>query len=234
MEIKVGKIATATTNGYLFKKGKCLALIDTLPRSAFRRLESFFRDEGYSLSDVRYVLLTHHHYDHAGNAKKVKELSGAKIVCGIVDAPFVEGKEPSPGPSNLSLTGRILRLFPESLFRKYQAYDPVEVDIKVTDGDVIDELGLEVLSVPGHTPGSVCYVDRKHSMAFTGDIVSNFFGKCGLPFLSFSENLEEIMRSVERLSLLGLEHAYPGHGRIIEAGASSKIGKLRERKEKKS
>ncbi len=232
MEIKVTQIASATANAYLLKKGNIHALVDTLPKSAFRVLESVCRKEGVSLSDINYILLTHHHYDHVGNAKAVKDLSGAKVVCGVKDAPFVEGKTAPPGPSDLSLGGRILRLLPKSVFMKYQRFDPVEVDVKVNDGDAIDALGLEVISLPGHTAGGVCYLVKGRDAAFTGDIVSNFFGRCGFPFLSFSESVDEIMRSLKRLSVLGLDTAYPGHGKTIAPEASLKIGRLLKRKKK--
>ena len=69
----------------------------------------------------------------------------------------------------------------------------------------------------------MCFLDRANRRAFVGDIVSNYFGRVGLPVLSASYSLEEIEESMRRLAALELEHMYPGHGRIIGPGASGLV-----------
>jgi glyoxylase-like metal-dependent hydrolase (beta-lactamase superfamily II) len=72
----------------------------------------------------------------------------------------------------------------------------------------------------------VGYLDRDGNRAFIGDMVSYFLGRSGMPVLSASTSLEDIYRSQELLAGLGLQTAYPGHGKIIEPDASKIIGIL--------
>jgi glyoxylase-like metal-dependent hydrolase (beta-lactamase superfamily II) len=58
-------------------------------------------------------------------------------------------------------------------------------------------------------------------------------GRVGPPFLSYSHDKDEIQRSIERLTELDLEYAFPGHGKVLGPGAGEKIKELREKLSKK-
>ena len=81
------------------------------------------------------------------------------------------------------------------------------------EGDVIDIGGrcFEVLHVPGHTPGSLAYLDRENRILITGDLVSSM-----MPVFLFGpgRDLDAYMNTMERLA--GLKDAfaqiYPSHG----------------------
>ena len=225
MDFQVVPIATAGCNAYLVR-GRRVALVDTLVPRAFGKIVKVLGEHGLSVGDVEYVLITHGHFDHVGNAARIKELSGAVLVAGAADVPLIEGSEPVPPMSDLSAVGRLLGKLPDSWTRWYQKSDPVKVDRKVRGGDSIDELGLEVVGLPGHTPGGVAFYDRDGARAFIGDMVSCFFGRCGMPALSASRSLEDIYASQEVLAGPGLDTAYPGHGRTIAPDASRAIGEF--------
>ncbi len=122
-------------------------------------------DEGlkyWGLSDypISHVLISHSHSNHMGNAKFFRD-RGAKIVAGKDEAPAIEIGDQ--------------RVVDHGPFKK-KDYVPSPVDIKVKDGDVIESSGLkfEVISAPGHTPGSTIYrlvIDGK-TVLFTGDVLS--------------------------------------------------------------
>ena len=100
----------------------------------------------------------------------------------------------------------------------------MKIDRKVEGGDMVPELGLEVIGLPGHTAGGVGYLDREGDRAFIGDMVSYFFGRPGMPAVCASKSLEDIGQSQKLLADMGLKTAYPGHGKIIEPDASKIIG----------
>jgi len=77
---------------------------------------------------VKYILLTHTHYDHINSLGKLFELTKAKIIVHEGDAKDVE---------NLGL--------------------PYEV-VKSGDEINIGKLKVEIIHTPGHSPGSVCYL----------------------------------------------------------------------------
>ena len=222
MRFEVTPIKTMMVNAYLLT-GDHVALVDTLTGAGFRKVEKALQGKGLEVADVEFILITHHHYDHAKNAAKIKKLSGATLIAGAADASVIDGTEPNPPPSRINRLGRFMGRLPKSFLESYQSYERVEVDRKVTGGEVIEELGLEVVAVPGHTPGGVCFLDREGRRAFTGDMVSCFRGKPGMPSLSFSEGLDKIRESQETLAGLDLDIAYPGHGNIIQPDASTVI-----------
>lgn len=110
-----------------------------------------------SLAKVDYLLLTHSHYDHVGNAARLRD-RGATVIAGPGDA---EG---------ISLSS--WRTAPYAAGFQVPA---CPVDRVVYDGDVIEACGfrLEVLQAPGHSEGSVIYQLRHAGKViwFVGDVV---------------------------------------------------------------
>lgn len=224
---------SGVANAYLLT-GDAVALVDTMTPKGFRKIEKALAGKGLGVKDVDFILITHHHYDHAGCAAKVKELSGATVIAGAEDAPVLDGSQPNPPPGTLNRLGRLARRLPKSLVESYQRYPKFKVDRTVSGGEVIEELGLEVIALPGHTRGGVGYLDRDGRRAFIGDMVSNFLGRPGMPALLASHSLEQIFESQEALAALELEIAYPGHGRVIRPDASRVIAEYAAKKRKKA
>lgn len=229
MEFEVVPVRGMIENAYLIT-GPRVALVDTLAPTSWRRLLAALSAARLSIGDIEYILLTHCHVDHVGNAARLKELSGAEVIAGGPDAAVIEGSEPNPPVSDLSRAARLMKKLPDSLIDAYQRCRPAVVDRLVSDGDRIEELGMEVVAVPGHTEGGVAYHDPGDHGAFIGDLVSYYFRRPGMPVLSASLSVERILDSQDRLAGLGLRTAYPGHGAVIGPGASVIIGGFAERK----
>ena len=138
---------------------------------------------------IKAVLLTHAHFDHAGNAKKLQD-DGASVYIGKKDAPKLLNE------GNLS----------SDFGRKF---DYLNADYTLSDGEKISVCGFDfkVIETPGHTDGSVCYLID--NMLFTGDTL--FLESVGrTDFISGSR--EQLVSSVKRLFALDGDYAvYPGH-----------------------
>ncbi|MDY6794057.1 MAG: MBL fold metallo-hydrolase [Actinomycetota bacterium] len=208
-------------------------LVDTNVPKAREKMMQALSANNLKPEDLRYILLTHHHYDHTGNAAELKRLSGAELAAGKKDAPVIDGSSPQPGPGGLNFMGKLMGELPDSWIQGYQRFDKVEVDRELQDGDVLEELGLEVLGLPGHTHGGVGFYDRERKRAFVGDMVAFMMGRVGPPFLSFSCDKGEILDSISRLAELDLEYAFPGHGKIIGPGAGKRIKELADKLSRK-
>jgi glyoxylase-like metal-dependent hydrolase (beta-lactamase superfamily II) len=114
------------------------------------------------------VVLTHEHYDHVASAYRWDEI----IMYENKDAIEVL----KAGRDNASLqkyvTGDYLwKPLPEGFDPEIWTIPSMEPTKVVNDGDSIDLGGrqLEVIYTPGHSPGSMCLLDRKNRILFTGD-----------------------------------------------------------------
>jgi glyoxylase-like metal-dependent hydrolase (beta-lactamase superfamily II) len=138
---------------------------------------------------IKALLLTHAHFDHAGNAKKLQD-DGAKVYIGSLDAPKLLNED--------NLSGDFGRKF-----------DYLTADCTVNDGDEILECGfkIKVISTPGHTDGSVCYL--LDNMLFTGDTL--FLESVGRTDFKTGSR-EDLVGSVKKLFALDGDYSvYPGH-----------------------
>ncbi|MBC7231279.1 MAG: MBL fold metallo-hydrolase [Actinobacteria bacterium] len=225
---RIVTIRTATANCYLVL-GPRPYLVDTNTPKAKTRIMRALDAGGLKVEDLEYIIITHHHYDHTGCLAELKRLSGARVASGAGDAPVITGDQEPPGPGDISPAGRLLRRLPASWLQSYQRFERCAVDLELVDGQEIEELGLEVLELPGHTEGGIALYSRSERLAFIGDMVSNIMGRLGPPFLSFSYDKAAILASMRRLASLDLDYAYPGHGAVIGPDAGSRIGELADK-----
>lgn len=142
---------------------------------------------------IKYILLTHGHFDHVLGVAQLKQLCGAKTVIHPLD---------KDGLSDPSVSLSIMFGVSQS---------PTSADILVDEGDMLT-LGSEKISVihtPGHTSGGVCYIIG--DKMFCGDtLFRDSIGRTDLP----SGDYDTLMQSVERICALGEYELYTGHGDV--------------------
>ena len=145
---------------------------------------------------LKYVLLTHGHFDHIFGVYGLQKEEGAKVVIHESDKEHLVDPKKSLAEGN----------FPE-------IQHPVVADILVKDGDVIRLGGeeIKVMSTPGHTMGSVCYILEKDRVIFSGDTL--FCMTAGRTDF-FDGSDEKMVESLKRLiALEGDYRVLPGHNR---------------------
>lgn len=148
---------------YLMESDDGLILVETGPSTVHERLQREIADRGYSWKDVRHVLLTHIHFDHAGGAWKFAA-SGAKIYVHPAGLPHLENPE--------RLWGSAKRIYGDAMEQLWGDMQPIASRqlIPVDHGDVlrIGGLELEVYYTPGHAVHHNAY--RIADVIFTGDV----------------------------------------------------------------
>ena len=182
MEVKLLQVGPIGTNCYILEdeKARAAAIID--PGDEAGRILQVIEDDGV---DVKYILLTHGHYDHTTAVPQLhKALPQAEIYIHRADAN-------GAGSQLFPLAGQI----PDLKF-----YD---------EGDTLalGDMTIQVLHTPGHSKGSVTL--KVGDVLFCGDTL--FAGSCGRTDLA-GGSYAEIMASLKKLGQLpGDCHVCPGH-----------------------
>jgi len=143
--------------------------------------------------DIKFILLTHGHFDHIGALKEVKEAIGAEVAMHKDDAAHLQ---------EYSLAG-------EQFGLSYPV--PPAPDRLLQDGDSIDvgDLHFSVLHTPGHTPGGICIL--ADGVVVSGDTLFNYgIGRYDLPGSSYSQLMDSIHTRL--LTLPDDTIVCPGHG----------------------
>jgi len=135
------------------------ALFDCGPATCVDALKSGLAEHGLSLTDVRHLLLSHIHLDHAGaTGVLVREHPSLQVHVSAIGAPHLVD------PSRLERSAR--RLYGDSFDTLWGELAPVPEENVHVVGDLV--LGLECFPTPGHASHHVCYLDRDGTL-YAGD-----------------------------------------------------------------
>lgn len=135
------------------------ALFDCGPATTVAALKAGLADRGLELRDVRHLLLSHIHLDHAGaTGVLVREHPELQVHVSEIGAPHLLD------PSRLETSAR--RLYGDAFDALWGELAPVpQANVHVTGERV---LGLECFAAPGHASHHVCYLDRDGTL-YAGD-----------------------------------------------------------------
>jgi len=146
-------VGTVSASSHLIDTGDGLILIDTgFPNGLYLVLENI-RVLGFNPYDIKYIVLTHGHYDHLGSAKALSALTGAKTFLGEKDREYANGTKDLTWARELGFT-------------YYESFEP---DVLLQDGDIITLGNTKILcrTAAGHTEGTMAFffnaTDGKHT-----------------------------------------------------------------------
>ena len=156
------------------------------------QVERYVRDQGL---EVQSILLTHAHIDHIFGCSALVDAFGAGVSVHRAETGL------------LAAAKEQARLFGVSVDQ------PPEPAGTLDDGDAltVGSARWEVLHTPGHSPGSVSFLDRANGILLSGDVLfRDSIGRTDL----WQGSLPLLMRSIfDRLLPLGDDvEVYPGHG----------------------
>ena len=186
------------------------------------------RGAGLDLRRCTQVVVSHGHVDHFGNAQLLSELSGAPVRLHPGDTEKVVGEDvwEARAPEYTAFLRR--QGVPEEQLPRLVAIgrhsgkysrrvDPARVR-PLTEGEQLraGRLRLDVLHLPGHTPGLVCLWDAEHRLLFADDHL--LARTSPNPFLELVDErttrraLVQYLHSIGRIRALDVEWVLPGHG----------------------
>ncbi|MEW5722065.1 MAG: MBL fold metallo-hydrolase [Thermodesulfobacteriota bacterium] len=183
---------------------------------------------GLRLADVGHVFLTHAHLDHAGAVQELSARHGAMVWAHPGEAPRLDGRQVVFLEKHLPALLRWCGLAPDfldrflaSLEKPASGYKQLVLDRfqPLTPGMrlPVSGLDLEVVHTPGHSGGSVCFLERGRGLLFTGDTLLaqgppraliSPSGEDTVPF----DGLLALERSLAVLEQIGPAVVLGGHG----------------------
>lgn len=201
MEIKKYGLGELRTNCYLVfdEKTKEGLIIDPADDANF--LSEQILQQGIIL---KYLVATHGHFDHILAANELQL---------AFNVPFLINKEDMPLANKMAVSA--------AWWLKHPITETLPGNIQyLADGDRLGQ--LQVISTPGHSPGSICLYSPKDKLLFTGDTLfaEGVLGRTDFPYGS-GGNLKT---SIAKLAQLPAETIiYPGHGQSSTLAETLKL-----------
>lgn len=221
------RILGGRSNVFLISNGRASILVDCGPKFMWSKLKN--RLNSFGVSRIDYLILTHAHFDHADNARRVKEQYGARVILHNSEADRLRGcKMVIPNGSGL-LARMIAGLF-GPFFPAYLACESCDPDILIADRFELHDFGYNayVLHTPGHSPGSLSVI-VDNEVALVGDTMIGVLPWSIYP--PFLEDHKQLMESWSKLLSSGCSLYIPSHG---SANSRLLVEKCYERRVKRT
>ena len=130
-------VGTAGVSAWLITSPKGYILIDGILSQSVPLITANIKALGFDIRDVKYLLNSHAHIDHAGGLAGLQRASGAVMIASAADRPFLEAGDIGHGPSG------------------GMTFPPIRVDRIIGDGAKVSIGGVTLTAhlTPGHSPG---------------------------------------------------------------------------------
>jgi hydroxyacylglutathione hydrolase len=200
-------------NVFLIRDGAEAAIIDAGfgdDESFNKRMEVLGNLGGAKL---KYIIITHHHYDHSSGAHRLREATGAQIVVHKDEETLLLNPDLSSADIEIPEDQKEARERAKQWLAEAAKATP---DVRVEDGDVLNvgSLRLRCVHAPGHTAGHLCVLLEGDNLLFAGDNV------LGVGTAAISPpphgDMAEYIRSLRKMQSLDAAILLPGHGPAVK------------------
>ncbi len=190
-------------------------LVETGPESLYGNLEAAVNAQGFAMTDIRHVFVTHIHLDHAGSAWRLAR-HGAKVYV------HPRGAAHLVDPTKLMDSAR--RIYKDDMDPLWGRMDAIPADQVVALGDgesvPLGGLAMEAIHTPGHAVHHITY--RLEDGLFTGDVGGIRIGNGPTipPLPPPDIDLGTWADSIARMRTTGARFIYPTHFGIKDDAAA--------------
>ena len=208
---KIIPVLRGRSNVFLVAANKQCILIDTSVRSKWNKLKERLNE--LNIQNIDVLILTHTHFDHAGNAKKIKDKYNPQVIVHKNGADYLtSGDNIIPNGTNL-FTRILIFLFARIVFPKWR-YEPCGYDILADSYFDLKKMGLNayLTESAGHSIDSMSLV-IDNEIAIVGDAMFGVFKSSVMP--PYGTDSKQLVNSWGKLLDTGCKIYLPGHGNEI-------------------
>jgi glyoxylase-like metal-dependent hydrolase (beta-lactamase superfamily II) len=184
---------------------------------------------GVAISEIRQIIVSHGHIDHFGQAQLLSEESGARVLVHPLDRDKIVGDGRWSEQAELYAAYFRKLAIPSALIDQVvegghrvrdfaRSVEPSRVDLLEGGARLrFARFSVEVLHLPGHTPGLVCLWDEEHRVLFADDHVlarvsPNPLLELHPDGVRTHQSLVTYLASAKKVHALDVDWVVPGHG----------------------
>ena len=175
-------------------------LIDTFFPGKIDRVIAGLDRIGLKPTDIAHILLTHSDVDHIGNAKRLRELSGATLWAPREELAYLYHEQKDHGVRRIIRA--LMKVDKPAIDRTYDSWEYIS--------------DLELIPTPGHTPGHVSI--RYQDVLIAGDLVTTRKGKLKRSPGLLTWNQQALQQSLQEVGKHSFDWICPAHGDPIQRG----------------
>ncbi len=201
---EVHQIKCKTDNCYLVTNGRNAVLVDTASGEGYDTVLA-----ECSKYDLKLIVLTHVHFDHAENAAKLAEHFNVPVAFHEADTELFESFDKQPMTS-YGLVGKVVLGMSLKVLRNTVVNKPANTFF-IKEGDSLSEYGIDaqIIELPGHTKGSIG-VDVAGGKLIVGDALDNWISPATGHLYC---DIDALKKSAGKIMSLGPRTLYYGHGK---------------------
>jgi len=216
------QVKASITNSYILPCDGGYLVIDTSHKRDYKRYVRDLNKLGIGFSDIRYILLTHHHHDHAGMLAQLLDQCNARIIVHQEALGPLKRGENEVGEILNFRAGLMIALI--KIFGERYRFPPVvprdeDIVVKGDEDDFLRGIGIDgrIMHTPGHTPDSISVV-LDDGDAFVGDLSMNMPKFMGFNYRPpYVDNMDSIFAGWRKVLDAGSKTIHPGHGKPFPA-----------------
>ena len=205
---KIIQLLKHRSNVFLLTDGKINILIDTSTKTEWLRFQIALKT--LKITHIEYLILTHAHFDHVGNAYKIKHRYNPVVIIHKREASLLQEGKVVLGKGTNLITRFIVRFIGRKWIPRLK-FDPCPYDVMVGSYYSLKEIGFNayILHTPGHTSGSVSVIIDEQ-IALVGDTMFGVSRRSVYP--PYANNPKVLIRSWKKLLSTHCNIFIPSHG----------------------